>query len=326
MQVVQHQGYFLTLPACRAGDALKVVFADGKRRQILEVWPRLNASRQILQSVGVGKKRPFLLVCPHIADGLATELSAKGINHADLNGRLYIRTEWFLLDRSPKRISYRNSEPNVNPFTLKSSRVIRAFLSRREHEWSQEELQIRTSISRPLVSLTLAELIERELVAQTRPGNRHAAALYRVKDFDRLLDAWGAADDWSKRTTIEQYSVLAGDFVRVAETAQAKLGPEHVFFTQWFAAHLRRPHTTPPLVSAYVKRSTFDPITWARRVDNGGNLWLITPRDEGVFQEAQTMQGFNLVADAQIYLDLLKMGQRGPEQAEELRGWEGFSK
>ena len=114
--------------------------------------------------------------------------------------------------------------------------------------------------------------------------------------------------------------------MELAGTARNELGVENVFFTQWFAAHLRHPHTTPPLVSAYLKKAPPPGITWARQVDNGGNLWLITPTDEGVFQETQTSAGFNLVSDIQIYLDLLPVEQRGPEQAQALREWEGFAK
>jgi transcriptional regulator with XRE-family HTH domain len=199
-------------------------------------------------------------------------------------------------------------------------------LSHREQGWTQADLEARTGISRALVSLTLADLIEQEQVVQTRAGNRHLAALYRVDDFGRLLEAWSAADDWRERVTIQQYSLLAGNLVEVAETAREALGGKNVFFTQWFAAHLRHPHTTPPLVSAYLRKKPPGEITWGRKVDNGGNLWLITPKDEGVFQETQSVEGFNLVSDIQIYLDLLQVGQRGPEQAQALREWEGFAK
>lgn len=67
-------------------------------------------------------------------------------------------------------------------------------------------------------------------------------------------------------------------------------------------------------------------ITWPKVVDNGGNLWLIRPKDEGVFQETQLVNGFNLVSDIQIYLDLLQVSQRGPEQAKALCAWYGIAK
>ncbi len=133
---------------------------------------------------------------------------------------------------------------------MKSSRAVRLLLAHRAHEWKQAKLEQRAGVSRALVSLTLAALIEQEVVVQTRLGNRHEVALYRVNDFDRPLDAGQAEDDWRMRTTIRQYSVLAGSLPEVAETVRDALGAENVFFTQWFAAHLRHPYTTPPLVSA----------------------------------------------------------------------------
>ena len=315
--------------------ARAIALADGRvelrfeaehQKHILEVWPRLNPSRKLLQAKAEAGSKLVLLLCPHLPDALAADLRSAGINHADLNGRLFVKTPSFLLDHEPKSDAYRNPGAELNPFTLKSSRVVRVMLSHREQEWTQAALETRTRISRALVSLTLADLTERELVEQTRAGNRHAAAFYRVRDFSRLLDAWSAADRWPKRTSIRQYSVLAGNLAELAETARDALGAENVFFTHWFAAHLRHPHTTPPLVSAYLKTRPPQEITWARQVDNGGNLWLITPKDEGVFQETQTAGGFKLVSDIQIYLDLLPVGQRGPEQARALREWEGFAR
>jgi hypothetical protein len=323
---VQGNSGIVARAASLADGRAELRFEAEHQKHILQVWPRLNPSRKLLQAKAEAGTKPVLLLCPHLPDALAADLRAAGINHADLNGRLFVKTPSFLLDREPKSKAYRNPGAELNPFTLKSSRVVRVFLSHREQEWTQKDLETRTGISRALVSLTLADLIERELVQQTRAGSRHVAALYRVRDFSHFLDAWSAEDQWRKRTSIQQYSVLAGDLVDLAETARDTLGAQNVFFTQWFAAHLRHPHTTPPLASAYLKKKPLQEITWARKVDNGGNLWLITPKDEGVFQETQTAGGFKLVSDIQIYLDLLQVGQRGPEQAEALREWEGFAK
>jgi len=323
---VQSDGSFEARAAVLAGGRAGLRFNAGRQEHILEVWPRLNPSRQLLHARADAGSKPILLLCPHLPNALAADLRSAGISHADLNGRLFVKTPSFLLDREPRTVVYRNPGAQLNPFTLKSSRVVRVLLSHREQEWTQADLEARTGISRALVSLTLADLIERELVERTRAGSRHVAALYRAKDFSRLLDAWSEEDRWPKRTSIRQYSVLAGNLVELAEMAREALGAQNVFFTQWFAAHLRHPHTTPPLVSAYVKRKSLQAITWARQVDSGGNLWLIAPKDEGVFQETQTAGGFKLVSDLQIYLDLLPVGQRGPEQAQALREWAGFAK
>jgi hypothetical protein len=293
------------------------------QRLILLILPRLNPSRKLLgQRLELGD----ILLCPHLPDLLAEDLRRAGINHADLNGRLFIKAPFLLLDRDAKTNRYRNPTSAPNLFTLKTSRLIRALLSQRDVVWTQEALTARTQVSRTLVSLALADLIEEDYVLRLADGNRHQPATYRLKDFDRLLDAWRAEDRWEKRASIQQYSLLTNDLAEIARTVRDGLGADRVFFTQWWAAHWRHPFTTPPLVSAYVKtRRLLEPPA-GRPVTSGGNLWLITPYDEGVFFETQTVAGFNLVSDIQIYLDLLPAGQRGPEQAEALRNWEGFAR
>jgi len=107
------------------------------------------------------------------------------------------------------------------------------------------------------------------------------------------------------------------------------LPDEPPVFTQWFAGWLRHPYTTPVIVTAYVKKFPDETLIKeklvARRVPTGGRLRLVVPKDEGVFHPSQTVGGFELVSDVQIYLDLLGAGSRGDEQAEELRRWPDFS-
>jgi hypothetical protein len=63
-----------------------------------------------------------------------------------------------------------------------------------------------------------------------------------------------------------------------------------------------------------------------RRVSDGsGRLRLVLPKDRGVLNPTQTVGDFRLVSDVQIYLDLLRAGLRGDEQAAELRKWVDFA-
>jgi hypothetical protein len=191
---------------------------------------------------------------------------------------------------------------------------------------TQEDLQLRTGVSRAIISQVLSQLVDDDFVKQLNPSGQRTPAQYQLADFDRLLDAWSKADDWSKRTVIHQFSVLSNNPEEIAQKVVDSLGAENIAFTQWFAAWLRRPHTIPSVVSAYVSQRRLLDVITARRVNTGGNLWLILPEDEGVLLGAQESQGFPLVSDVQIYLDLLQVGQRGPEAAAELRQWEEFSR
>ena len=85
----------------------------------------------------------------------------------------------------------------------------------------------------------------------------------------------------------------------------------------------------PQIVTAYVddfpEHKAIEERLLARRVEEGGRLWLIRPSDPGVFSCSQSVQGFTLASDVQIYLDLLTAGHRGDQQAAELRKWPDFA-
>jgi hypothetical protein len=152
---------------------------------------------------------------------------------------------------------------------------------------------------------------------------------FRLIDPHGLLDAWVQSDDFSKRTTTTQYSILGNDHKKISHSLKkwAEDQKVSIAFTQWFAAWLRHPYTEPVVTSAYVDRlpepATLDRMGF-RAVSEGGKVWLHVPDDEGVFLETQTQEGLPLASDAQIHVDLQRTGLRGPDQAAALRQWEGF--
>lgn len=329
----EYRGFSTRFSLLSGGDA-ELRLEAGHEKVLLKARPILHPSRKLLkEGRGEGSN---LLVCPHIPEPLAADLRHAGISHGDPNGRLFVQAPTFLLDRRPGEIFYQNSRTGPDPFSPKASRIVRALLSKRDSPLTQDELSKRTEVSRTIVSQVLSKLVEDDWVRQVSPSGRRTSAYYQLADFDRLLDAWAAVDDWTKRTTVHQYSVLSNhpeeiaatirDLFTPKEPAPGESGRANVVFTQWFAAWLRYPYTTPPVVTAYLPdKRLLDAVPY-RKVNTGGNLWLVIPSDKGVFHEAQERKGFLLAGDVQIYLDLLRVGQRGPDQAAELRQWEGFSR
>lgn len=310
----------------RSDGDLEVRVETLGHKHLYRVQPTLYPSRKVLEDSEAAASPPSLLLGPHIPDQLAADYRKRGLNHADLNGRLYLRSQTFLIDREPKGQKYSNPVSDPDLFSLKSSRIVRAFLHQRDRVWEQEDLSVRTRVSLGLISRILKTLVASGYVSKEPGKSAKSRAAYRLDQFNELLDAWRSKDEWKNRVEIAQYSMLSNDLTEIATTVRDSLGEDRVVFTQWFAAHLRHPYTTPPVVSAYVRSRDIPSIPFARRVSTGGNLWLITPADEGVFFETQKVGGFHLVSDVQIYLDLLQVGQRGPEQAEALRDWEQFAR
>ena len=316
-------GHFSTRFSRPRGGLTEFRLETPNKKHILKIRPVLHPSRKLLRE---DRKGGWLLLCPHIPEPLAADLRREGLPHADLNGRLFVSLPDILLDRRPGAVVFRNPRTGPDPFSPKASRLVRILLCRRDVPVTQEELVRQTGVSRAVVSQVLGQLADDDLVERSGAGGRNAPASYRLADFDRLLEAWKQADNWQKRAAVHQFSVLSNQPEAIAQKVVDSLGAESIAFTQWFAAWLRRPHTIPPVVSAYVKDRRLLEVIPARRVTTGGNLWLIIPEDEGVFSGGRESQGFPLASDVQIYLDLLQVGQRGPEAAHELREWESFAR
>ncbi len=327
---------FAGLSVAESYTDLKLTVTAGKNPQLnvktdsgvnhFAIQPDLYPSRKILERNRTDSKRSTLLLSPHIPKDLAKDFRSHKINHADLNGRLFLKTPNLLVDREPREKIHKGPVIESDWFSPKSSRIIRSLLSHPEKEWNQKELVERTCTSVGLVSRIVNGLTEERFLEKQTRKVRGNPSLYRLVDEEKLLELWQDADVWRKRVHIEEYSVLKAKPEDIARTALEAIGPENLAFTQWFAANLRYPYTTPPLVSAYVRKEGFFDSSFARKVDTGGNLWLITPDDEGVFFETRTVSGYRLVSDAQIYLDLRQAGLRGPEQAHALRTWKGFNR
>jgi DNA-binding MarR family transcriptional regulator len=315
------QGISLRLITLQKAPALRVQVKN--KRLSLPLRVDLHPSRKGLGNPSQ-EVRTLLLASPHIPDELAKDLRKAGANHVDLNGRIFIRTDFFLLDREPHGKSFNGPVVDADLFSRKSSRIIRALLSHPKEPWEQEKLAARTKTSPALVSRILKALL-REGYISKQTASESRKGLYSLKESNALLNAWQNQDDWKKRTRIQAYSILKNDPFEIAKAAQDALGKETLAFTQWFAGYIRYPFTTPPVVSAYVSRGNFPEIPFSRKVASGGNLWLIIPDDDGVFLETREEKGFRLVSDIQTFLDLLRAGQRGPEQAEAMRNWEGFN-
>jgi len=305
-------------------DALLELTID-RRKLLFEVEFKVTPSSRAVEWVAKRPgQKPKLFIAPSLSEVLVQHCRSQGISCLDLNGRQWIRAEGLVVDRQPsEQRRFRPALLPPDPFQPKSSRLVRALLTHRDRRWTQKELRERTGLSPGLVSRLVRHLDNEGLVAQDEK------TLW-LKQPDALLDQWARVDDWSKRTTVRQYSLLVSDLEQVARSVlKAHPEPGRLVFTQWFAANLRHPYTTPPVVSAYVPTFLSEAIErklGARQVADGGTLWLVVPAEQGVFRETQRVGEFTLVCDAQIYLDLLHVGLRGPDQAKALREWQGFGR
>lgn len=265
-----------------------------------------------------------VLVAPFISEESAKLCLDAGIGYADLAGNARLSFDQIFIEtRSPEN-PFREKRETRSLFAPRATRVLRVLLQGPLRPWKVTELAESAHVSLGWVSAVRQQLLAREWAAE-EPGG------LRVTKPGVVLEAWVKVDEWEKRTDVHEYSLLlSGSPLHLAEKLQDVLHDDPPVFTQWFAGWLRHPHTTPVVVTAYVRKFPDETLInenlLGRRVSSGGGgLRLVLPKDEGVFHPTQTVRGFNLVSDVQIYLDLLRAGQRGEEQASELRQWPDFA-
>ena len=207
-------------------------------------------------------------------------------------------------------------------FAPKACRVLRVLLQGPLRSWKTVELSNASDVSTGWVSAVRQQLIGREWAVSDSKG-------FRVSNPNAVLDAWAAVDKWKARTDVREYSLLLNDPTEIAKSLHDFFGDRRHAFTLWFAGWLRHPYTVPQIVTAYVDdfpdQNAVEEQLLARRVEEGGRLWLVRPSDPGAFLRSQSVQEFTLASDVQIYLDLLTSGARGDEQANELRKWPDFA-
>lgn len=300
---------------------------NGEPRNVRNAVLRLKhcMGQELGQAAGAKKSgtrlQHGLLLAPFISEGAGKICEDAGISYADLAGNARVAFGTIYISVRLPEAPRRERRELQSLFTPRATRMLRVLLNAPRKTWKVVELAGAARVSLGWASALRQKLAAREWASLEADG-------FRITKPDAVLDAWAGADNWDKRTRTEEYSVPVFDPEELAAKLQDALRENSPVFTQWFAGWLRHPHTTPVIVSAYVRQfpSEAEIARFAgRRVSEGGRLRLIVPKDEGVFDVTQTVQGFTLVSDAQIYVDLLHAGQRGEEQAGELRKWADFS-
>ena len=304
-----------------AGDRKWTLVVEEKRLgQPREVRTAVLELERYLKQLPEDVPHYGLLLAPFISEESAKICREANIGYADLARMSF--DQIFIETRSPDN-PFREKRETRSLFAPRATRVLRVLLQGPLRPWKVTELAKSAKVSLGWVSAVRQQLLAHEWAEEETGG-------LRVTKPGAVLDAWAKADDWEKRTRTHEYSVLVNDPLELAEKLKEVLFNEPPVFTQWFAGWLRHPHTTTPVVTAYVKQFPDDAVIkeklQGRRVSAGGGaLRLVLPKEDGVLHPSQVVRGFALVSDVQIYLDLLRGGLRGEEQAAELKQWPDFA-
>jgi hypothetical protein len=259
----------------------------------------------------------FLVCAPYVSPRVAELCREEGVSYLDGVGNCRIAAPGlfiFVSGRPNRRASVKAA---VDPFSRKSSRVVRTLLTHPGNRWQVQQLAQQAGVSLGLASKVKMSLLEEAyLVERDR--------LLYLRDPVKLLQAWAAR----YRPPVRPLQLF---IPRAAETetrlaAWCRENGVAYALTQLAAAWRYAPMVRYDKSVVYIDRKveSGDYLKGllgnldARKVGTGANCTLWITDDPAVFTDAREVDGVNVVAPLQLYLDLKALAGRGEDAAEEI--------
>lgn len=299
-----------------------VVELDGLRF-LVEYKHRSRAEQvgQAIQFIQSGRSQQSqalpLLVVPFMGEIGQKLCERAGISWMDLSGNAWIHHGSVHVTIRGRENKFKKRGRQPNPFAPKSARIVRILLVEYPVKLRQQELANDSGVDPGYVSRIVRRLMSMGLL--TRSENGEVA----VRDPDLLLDAWSNAYDLSDHHILKGHLAVRtpheaiSRLIRILEEARI----DHAL-TGLPSAWLYSPHAGYRLVTLYVsnrpQEQRLAEIGW-RDQKRGSNVWLIEPKDPGVFYGSNERGGFRCVSAVQTYLDLKSLPERAEEAANALR-------
>lgn len=206
-------------------------------------------------------------------------------------------------------------------FAQKSSRIVRAILSKPSNTWTTRELASAAKVSLGLVSEVTNRLIDMGYLVRDR------SMRLRLRKEEELLKRWASFYDlsqWQHKTYYRAGSLyeIATELATVSKRNDLKYA-----FTGPFAADLLTRYIRPAEIHIYVTDQ--DAVTQIVNAMNleiaeiGGNVIFLIADDDSVFYVAREIADNRvgkamIVSDVQLILDLYNYTDRAREAAERL--------
>jgi hypothetical protein len=279
--------------------------------QPLRTREAVNQLKRMTVGSGLGDAYP-VFAAPYISDASAHICREQEVGYLDLAGNCRFAFDNVYIERVAPDNKYKEQRGHASLFTPKSSRIIRLMLGG-SGAWQVQQLAAVARVSIGLVSKVKQELQEREWLVSTEEG-------IKLSDPEQVLKAWAQAYSYKKSDVREYYTMAGGGDSEAAAAHWCEENGARYALTGFSAARLSSPRVRYTRSSVYVESRIEDLArgTDLKPVDSGGNVLLLKPYDEGVFQGARILYGMEVVSPAQLYLDLQSMPGRGEEAAEEV--------
>lgn len=207
-------------------------------------------------------------------------------------------------------------------FSDKATMVIRAMLQC-DKKWVARDFEKEFSVGRARAATVLSALRRKGFVKGIRSGRLAYSMLQNKKS---LLAEWLKFYNFELNRAHLYYSPYENVLPRLKDFFKTKKLSAEYALTLHTGANLVTNYVNTPAVYCYLRSRKFNEVSLELRqaldlkeLRMGGNFYLIEPYyKNGIFFNNQTLEGYNVVSNLQLYLDLYQFKPRGREHAEYL--------
>ena len=206
----------------------------------------------------------------------------------------------------------------------KANIIIRAMMREPDRKWVARDFEKEFGVGRARAATVLSTLRAKGFVGGIRYGR---LAHNVLQNKEELLGEWLKVYKFELNEAHLYYSAQKDVLSRLKGYFTAKKEPKKYALTLHTGANLITSYVLTPTTYCYLPAENFRNISLDLRqaldlkeLKRGGNFYLIKPYyKKAVFFNSQTIKGYNVVSNLQLYLDLYNFHPRGQQHAEYLK-------
>jgi len=292
----------------RPQKMLVEVSPNGQPRRAREALDQLRRMR----ADSIARDAYPVFFAPYVSEASARICREDDTGYLDLVGNCRLAFGNAYVEKVSPENPYKERRSRASLFSPKSSRVIRLMLGE-SRPWQVQQLASAAEVSLGLASKVKKELEEREWILSTEEG-------IKLADPEQVLMEWAKVYSYKKNSVGEYYTMAGTEEAELAIANWCGKNQVRYALTGFSGARMSAPRVRYSRSTVYVesKLETVAAGVKLKPVDTGGNVLLLEPYDQGVFQQSRVLYGNRVVSPVQLYLDLQSMSGRGEEAAEEV--------
>ncbi len=277
-----------------------------------------NAALGLFQKLREDRPDGVVLLCvPYISPRVAEMCREQNVSYLDSEGNCWITAPGLCV-----HVAGRPNRPPpikaVDPFSKKSSRVVRTLLTHPQKGWQVQQLAQQADVSLGLVSKVKTALLEDAYLEERD-------RLLFVRDGVKLLQGW-SAEYRPHVKRVHLFAIPRPNEIEKRLDEWCRTNKVTYALTQLTAAWRYSPMVRYDKSVAYIERKLESGHKLrlllehldAKEVETGANCILWITDDSAVFTDSKEFDGVKVVSPLQLYLDLMALSGRGKDAAQEV--------